>query len=157
MNIIFSLMLLGCFLLIILMGTTILVEGFKDRSIFSISIGLIAILIGIGLPLGKFYDYNQDSKATKDIMPTILKIENKEHKNAYTQVVFNGKSTSCIYHAEQNNIIVTDGENEETIDNITLYNALNKGDKVKGYKILYKKKNGEIYKIKLKVKEDNKK
>ncbi|WP_061330236.1 hypothetical protein [Clostridium botulinum] len=133
-----------------------LIQGIKEGDVFVCFICVIIILITLGLPLGAFYDYTQDSKATKDIIPVVLEIENKEHRNAYTQVISNGKSTSCIYHAEQNNIIVTDGENEETIDNIKLYNALNKGDKVKGYKTLYKKKNGEIYNIKLKVKEDNK-
>ncbi|BAO04821.1 uncharacterized protein CBO05P1_102 [Clostridium botulinum B str. Osaka05] len=134
-----------------------LIQGIKQGDAFICFLCIITILITLGLPLGAFYEHIQDTKATKDMMPIILKIENKEHKNAWTQVIYNGKTTSCIYHAEQNNIIVTDGENEETIDNIKLYNALNKGDKVKGYKILYKKKNGEIYKTELKIKEDNKK
>lgn len=142
------------FLMLVIFGFGVfaVIEGIRCREMFTVVVGLIFIGIVIIPILTGLYDSYQKGNATLKTEDVVLQVAEKKYTPEHTQIIPNGKSFTTVYHSESWNVTFTDGENVQVIDDEGLYNALNEGDKIKGYKDTYVKSNNSIYKVELRLK-----
>lgn len=134
------------------LGVYFLIGGIKEGEwlISILGVFLVSIiLIPVGFGIFDEYQKNNSIITREEI---VLIVSDKDHDSAWTQVISTGKSVSTIHHPEEWDVSFTDGETINTIDDESLYGSLEVGDKVEGYRDTYTKKNGEVYKVELKIK-----
>lgn len=147
----------GAFLIILLifmlcLGLYFFLDGIREGEGVITMLGaflvcIVVIPIGVGV-----YEDNQKENSILTREEIVLTVSDKDHDSAWTQVISTGKTTSTIYHPEEWDISFTDGESTRAIDDEALFNSLELGDKVEGYRDTYTKENGEVFKIELKIK-----
>ena len=128
-------------------GVWFIVIGIKDEEKFCILLGaFVVLLITVPVTLGVI-----EGRKTNDCIKTTTEIKvtvtDKEYKAPYT--IYSGKTMIC--HPAQYNIIISDGEIKEEIDDKAIYDNLKVGDKIMVNKNVYTKENGDIYKKELKL------
>lgn len=135
-------------------GVFFTIEGIRENMWFISVFGVILMLLIIVPFTLSIYDNYQKENSVLTTEDVILVVADKKHSSAWTQVISSGKTVSTIHHPESWDIsFVDDKENSKTIDKASLFEALNQGDKIEGYRDTYTKKNGEVYKIELRIKE----
>ncbi|MDU3410157.1 hypothetical protein [Clostridium sp.] len=150
--IIVSLVIIFC-IAILGFGLFFTIEGIKENMWFTTFFGIIFMLVVLVPFTLSIYDGYQKGNATLTTEEVILTVSNKKHSSAWTQVISTGKTINTVHHPESWDISFIDDENNsKTIDNESLFESLNQGDKIEGYRDTYTKKNGEIYKIELRIK-----
>lgn len=128
-------------------GVWFIVNGIKLEEKFCILLGaFVVLLITVPVTLGVI-----EGRKTNDCIKTTTEVKvtvtDKEYKAPYT--TYSGKT--MIHHPAQYNIIISDGEIKEEIDDKAIYNSLKVGDKIMVNKNIYIKENGDIYKKELKL------
>lgn len=135
-------------------GIMLTSSGFSECETFLSICGIVAIIIGLAIPIGMVYDAHNKGLSdltVSDIEATVIK---KDYQPMYTQPVFNGKTMTLIVHPEQYSVDLKMSNGDTTrFNDKEYYNVLNVNDVIVIEKLTWTFKNGELYKIEYRYKE----
>lgn len=116
-------------------------------------VGLLLCLVFGLLVFGAMYDDYQIKHSTLQTDEVLLEVIDKTYTSPRTQPVHSGKMTTFVRKSAKWEITVKDDKgNCKIINDESLYSAVMVGDKVEGYRDIYTKKNGDVYKTELRFK-----
>ena len=129
-------------------GVKVVVNGVKDKVIFGLFIvGLVVVPIVYTVAAK-----NEKQETTVMTEEVTLTVSGKKYEPANNQIIPVGETSSVITYPESWKVTFTDGATNKTVDDYDLFNSLDVGDEVEGYRDTYKKMNGEINTFKLRLK-----
>lgn len=139
---------------IVILGSVIeiLREGIEYGDGFIIFVGVAIISIFV-ICIGKIaYDKVQIKNSTVAVENVTLEVISKSYSPSYTQVIPNGKTSTVMTHSEAWDVLFQDDQGHTlSLDDRIIFESLEIGDKIEGFRDIYTKKNGEVYKIILRI------
>lgn len=152
MDILFGVFALGSLIVLAALGSGVFIKGMKEKDVSLTVLGLFIVAITTTPLVTMSYDIYQKEKATLNRECATLIVVDKNHQPRKSNMMFADDILIPIQSSEQWNVVFTDGEHTKTINDETLFNMLEIGNKVEGYKDTYIKKNGKLYTIELSIK-----
>lgn len=152
MNIIIGSLLVTAAIVILGASIQLLKDGIEYRDGFIIFIAVVMISFLVITTGMITYDKVQMKNSTVIVENVTLEVISKSYSPSYTQVIPSGKTSTVMTHSESWDVLFQDEQGHTlSLDDRIVFESLEIGDKIEGFRDIYTKKNGEVYKIILRI------
>lgn len=132
-------------MLALFVGTVILIISLFQDFDFGMFLMAIFMVVLCLIPIGMGYDYYQKETAQQEIVISDVEVMAKKYHPATTRIMIAGKTTRIIPVAAKYLTTIQSDKHSQTIDNRSIYDTFEVGDRFQMNLILYRNKDGKVF------------